>query len=64
MLCAPLRYGKVPIVRKVRAAKITDEPAILDHVAFVARWTQAKHNTCREIIGSINRDGIQRGSDS
>ena len=64
MLCAALRYGKIPIFRKIGPAEITDEPAILDDVAFVARRTQAKYNTRREIIGSLNGDGVQRGSDS
>ena len=54
MLCAPLRYGEIPISRKVCPAQITDEPTILDDVAFVAGRTQAKHNTRRKIIGSIN----------
>ncbi|MEM6473958.1 MAG: hypothetical protein AAF802_30685 [Planctomycetota bacterium] len=51
-------------MRKIGPAEITDEPTILDDVAFVASRTQAKHNMCREIIGAINGDGVQRGSNS
>ncbi|WP_158230930.1 hypothetical protein [Rhodopirellula bahusiensis] len=64
MLCAPLRCRKVPIFRKIGPAQITDEPAILDDVTFVAGRAKAKHNTRCEIIGSINGNGIQRGSNS
>ena len=64
ILCFPVRYGKVPFFRKVSPAQITDEPAILDDVAFVAGRTLAKHNTRREFIRSCNGDGIQRGSNS
>ncbi|TWT92947.1 hypothetical protein Pla100_42630 [Neorhodopirellula pilleata] len=64
MLCAPVRYGKVPTCGKISPAQITDEPTILDDVAFVTVRTQAKHNTCREIIGSANRNCVQRGGHS
>lgn len=50
MLSVPWCYGKVPAFRKLGTAQITNEPAVLDDVAFVTSGTQTEQDTRREIV--------------
>ncbi len=58
-----LARGEIPFLRKIRAAEVTDEPAILHNVSLTTSRTQSKHDASGESSGVSHGDPIESGSD-